>query len=176
MIMIHPRTLSQKTDQFSKSVTKIIEMGFDPSSLMFVHGLATHSGVKKSIWEAKLAVYRSFGWSEDKILSMFKKQPVCMTPSEKKIKTTLDFFVSKLNWTPADISNYPTSLFLSLEKRTIPRCSVLEVLLSNGRMRKGQMGTALIVAENVFLKNYVVKYEDDLPHLLKVYQSRIEGA
>ncbi|KAF8395560.1 hypothetical protein HHK36_019508 [Tetracentron sinense] len=174
MIVIRPRTLSQKTDQFSKSVTKIIEMGFDPSSLMFIHALATHSGVKKGLWEAKLAVYRSFGWSEDEILSMFRKQPVCMTPSEKKIKTALDFFMNKLNWTPADISKYPTSLFLSLEKRTMPRCSVLEILLSSGLMQRRQMGAALIVTEDVFLKNYVVKYEEDLPQLLKVYQNSQE--
>ncbi|KAF8395568.1 hypothetical protein HHK36_019518 [Tetracentron sinense] len=171
MIMIRPRILSLKTYKFSKSVTKIIEMGFDPSSLMFVHGLAALSGVKKGIWEAKLAVYRSYGWSEDEILWMFRKQPVCMAPSAKKIKTALDFFVNKLNWTPADISKYPTTLFLSLEKRTMPRCSVIEVLLSKGLMKKGQMGNALMKAEDVFLKNYVIKYEEDLPQLSMIYQN-----
>ncbi|KAF8395582.1 hypothetical protein HHK36_019532 [Tetracentron sinense] len=173
IIMTNPRTLCLKPDKFSETVMKIIEMGFDPSSLMFIHGLRTLAGMKNGLWEAKLAVYRSFGWSEDEILSMFRKQPMCMGFSEKKISTALDFFMNKLNWTRADISKYPTSLFLSLEKRTMPRCSVIEILLSKGLMKKGQMGTALIVVEDKFLKNYVVKHQEDLPQLLKIYQSKM---
>ncbi|KAF8395571.1 hypothetical protein HHK36_019521 [Tetracentron sinense] len=173
IIMTNPRTLCVKSDKFNETVLKIIKMGFDPSSLMFAHGLWRLLGINKDIWEAKLAVYRSFGWSDDEILSMFRKQPICMAFSEKKISTALDFFMNKLNWTPAEIFKYPTSLFLSLEKRTMPRCSVIEVLLSKGLMKKGQMGTALIVAEDDFLKNYVVKYEEGLPQLLKVYQGKM---
>ncbi|KAF8395579.1 hypothetical protein HHK36_019529 [Tetracentron sinense] len=173
VIMTNPRTLCVKPDKFSEAVMKIIEMGFDPSSFMFAYGLWKLLGIKKSVWEAKLAIYRSFGWSDDEILSMFRKQPTCMAPSEKKISTALDFFMNKLNWTRADIFKYPTTLFLSLEKRTMPRCSVIEVLLSKGLMKKGQMGTALIVTEAVFLKNYVVKYQEDLPQLLEIYQTKM---
>ncbi|KAF8395578.1 hypothetical protein HHK36_019528 [Tetracentron sinense] len=171
--MNNPRTLYVKTDKFSETVMKIIEMGFDSLSLMFAYGLWKLLGIKKSVWEAKLAIYRSFGWLDDEILSMFRKQPNCMTPSEKKISTALDFFMNKLNWTPAYISKYLTALFLSLEKRIMPRCSVIEVLLSKGLMKKCQMGNALIVAEYNFLKNYVVKHQDNLPQLLKIYQTKL---
>ncbi|KAF8395586.1 hypothetical protein HHK36_019536 [Tetracentron sinense] len=173
IIMTYPRTLCVKPDKFSETVMKTIEMGFDPSSLKFAYGLCTLSGMKKGTWEAKLAVYMSFGWSEDEILSMFRKQPTCMASSEKKISTALDFFMNELKWTQADISKYPTSLFLSLEKRTVPRCSVIEILLSKGLMKKGNMGKALKVTENEFLKNYVVKYQEDLPQLLEIYQRRL---
>ncbi|KAF8395615.1 hypothetical protein HHK36_019565 [Tetracentron sinense] len=173
ILMTNPRTLIENPDKFSENVLKILEMGFDPSSLMFAYGLCTFSGMNKGIWEAKLAVYKSFGWTEDEILSVFRKQPVCMVSSEKKISTALDFFMNKLNWTPADISKYPTTLFLSLEKRIMPRCSVFEVLLSKGLMKKGEMGNALIKAEDVFLKNYVFKYQNDLPQLLKIYKTKM---
>ncbi|KAF8395584.1 hypothetical protein HHK36_019534 [Tetracentron sinense] len=173
IIMLNPRTLCFKPDKFREVVMKIIEMGFDSSSLMFAHGLIKLLAMNKGTWEAKLAVYRSFGWSDAEILSMFRKQPNCMGSSEKKISTALDFFMKKLNWTRAYISKYPTTLFLSLEKRTMPRCSVVEVLLSKGLMRKENMGTALLVAEDEFLKNYVVKYQEDLPQLLTIYQSKM---
>ncbi|KAF8395588.1 hypothetical protein HHK36_019538 [Tetracentron sinense] len=173
IIMINPRTLCVKSDKFSETVMKIIEMGFDPSSLVFAYGLCRLLGISKDIWEAKMAVYRSFGWSDDEILSMFRKQPICMAASEKKISTALDFFINKLNWTRAYISKYPTTLFFSLEKRTMPRCSVCEVLLSKGLMKKENMGPALKVTEDEFLKNYVVKYQEDLPQLLKIYQSKM---
>ncbi|KAF8395567.1 hypothetical protein HHK36_019517 [Tetracentron sinense] len=168
IIITRPRLLSLETDHFSRFVTKIVQMGFDPLSLMFVYGLRTLLGMKKSTWEAKLKVYKSFGWSEDEILSMFRKQPVCMAPAEEKISKRLDFFMNKLNLTPAYISKYPTTLVLSLEKRTMPRCSVFDVLVSKGLMKKGSMGKALIVTEDVFLKNYVVRYQEDLPQLLKL--------
>ncbi|KAF8395570.1 hypothetical protein HHK36_019520 [Tetracentron sinense] len=165
--MRNPRTLCVNPNLFSEAIMKIIKMGFDPSSLMFAHGLRRLLGINKGIWEAKLAVYRSFGWSNAKILSLFRKLPMCMGALEKKISIALDFFMNKLNWTPVDISKYPTTLFLSLEKRTMPRCSVFEVLLSKGLMKKAGMGKALKVSEDVFLKKYVVKYEEDLPQLLK---------
>ncbi|KAF8395577.1 hypothetical protein HHK36_019527 [Tetracentron sinense] len=174
ILMTNPRTLCADSDKFSEAVMKIIEMGFDPSSLMFVRGLWRLLGINKGIWEVKLSVYRSFGWSDAEILSMFRKQPGCMASSEKKISTGLDFFMDKLNFTRADIFKYPTYLFLSLEKRTMPRCSVFEVLLSKGLMKKGNMGKALKVAEDEFMNKYVVKYQEDLPQLLKVYQSKSE--
>ncbi|KAF8395572.1 hypothetical protein HHK36_019522 [Tetracentron sinense] len=169
--MRNPRTLCVNPNLFSEAIMKIIKMGFDPSSLMFAHGLRRLLGINKGIWEAKLAVYRSFGWSNAKILSLFRKLPMCMGALEKKISIALDFFMNKLNWTPVDISKYPTPLFLSLEKRTMPRCSVFEVL-SKGLMKKAGMGKALKVSEDVFLKKYVVKYEE-LPQLLKVYQTKM---
>ncbi|KAF8369309.1 hypothetical protein HHK36_032682 [Tetracentron sinense] len=174
ILMTNPRTLCADSDKFSEAVMKIIEMGFDPSSLMFVRGLWRLLGINKGIWEVKLSVYRSFGWSDAEILSMFRKQPGCMASSEKKISTGLDFFMDKLNFTRADIFKYPTYLFLSLEKRTMPRCSVFEVLLSKGLMKKGNMGKALKVAEDEFMNKYVVKYQEDLPQLLKVYQNSRE--
>ncbi|KAF8395581.1 hypothetical protein HHK36_019531 [Tetracentron sinense] len=173
IIMANPRTVCFKPDKFRETFMKTIEMGFDSSSLMFAYGFIKLSGMKKGTWEAKMAVYRSFGWPEDEILSMFRKQPICMGFSEKKISTALDFFMNKLNWTRAYISKYPTALFLSLEKRTMPRCSVFEILLSKGLMKKGNMGKALKVAEDDFLKNYVVKYQEDLPQLLKIYRSKM---
>ncbi|KAF8395585.1 hypothetical protein HHK36_019535 [Tetracentron sinense] len=173
IIMINPRVLCVKPDKFSENVMKIIEIGYDPSTLKFAYGLCILSGMKKGTWEKKLAVYRSFGWSEDEILSMFRKQSTCMVYSEKKISTALDFFMNKLNWTPAYISKYPTALFYSLEKRTVPRCSVFEVLLSKSLMKKWDMGNALKMTEDEFLKNYVVKYQEDLPQLLTIYRSKM---
>ncbi|KAF8395583.1 hypothetical protein HHK36_019533 [Tetracentron sinense] len=144
IIMINPQTLSFKPDKFRVIFMKTIEMGFDSSSLMFAHGLIMLSGMKNGTWEAKMAVYRSFGWRRTRFSLCLESNPL-------------------------------TTLFLSLEKRTMPRCFVFDVLLSKGLMRKENMGPALKVAEDEFLKNYVLKYQEDLPQLLKIYQTKMAG-
>ncbi|KAF8395587.1 hypothetical protein HHK36_019537 [Tetracentron sinense] len=146
MIMTQPRTLCFKPDKLSETVLKTIEMGFDPSSLKFVYGLCTLSRMKKGAWEAKLAVYMSFGWSEDEILSMFRKQPNCMAFGEED-QHSFEFL--------HEHTELDTGLYFQ------------------GLRKKGNMGKALKVTEDEFLKNYVVKYQEDLPQLLKIYQTKM---
>ncbi|OVA13760.1 Mitochodrial transcription termination factor-related [Macleaya cordata] len=173
LVISQPRTLVQKPDQINKIVLELKEMSFSPSNMVFVRGFAVLSGIKKPAWEAKFAVFKSFGWSDQEIMSVFRKQPIVMAASVEKIRTSLDYFMNKQNWTQIEISIFPTVLLLGMEKRVIPRCSVTQVLLSKGLIKKKQMGTALIVAEAVFLKNFVIKYQKEVPELMKLYQSKM---
>ena len=48
-----------------------------------------------------------------------------MLLSEEKITKAMNFFVNKMGYPSADIARHPKVIFFSLEKRIIPRCSVI---------------------------------------------------
>ncbi|KAJ4979212.1 hypothetical protein NE237_009992 [Protea cynaroides] len=169
-----PQLLTWKQPQFNEVVLQTKAMGFDPSSMMFIHAVCALSQMYKTTLEAKLEVFRSFGWSEDEILLVFRKQPNCLTRSEKILRTRLDFFMNKLSWTAAEVAKNPVVLLLSMEKRTVPRYSVIQVLLSQGLMKKKSIRTALILTEDKFLEIFVRKYHQELPQLLKEYKRNME--
>ncbi|EHA8591060.1 putative transcription termination factor MTERF8, chloroplastic [Cocos nucifera] len=126
-------------------------------------------------WERKLAVYRSLGWSEKDTLMAFTKHPYCMLSSDKKIRKVMEFFVKKMNWEPAFVAARPKLLCLSLEKRTIPRCSVFSILESKGVVsRKWGVPTFLLISEKEFLEKYVIKYGKQIPEVLEAYQGKLE--
>ena len=68
-------------------------------------------------------------------------------------------------------THYPVLLGYSLERRIIPRCSVLQALLSKGLIEKTFVPHSLLCAEEVFLQKFVTPYED--PELLKVYEEKL---
>lgn len=173
MIWVRPRTLARDAEEFSDIVEKTKETGFNPSSLMFIHGLCTLSGMKEDKWLSKLHIFKSFGWSEEQFQSLFLKQPKFMTSSEEQIKRALDFFMNKLDWAPDEISKYPLVLFLSFEKRVIPRSSILQHLISKGFIKKTSVGKAFMIREDKFLGKFVMQYLSKDPHLLEMYRKKM---
>ncbi|GFZ04615.1 mitochondrial transcription termination factor family protein [Actinidia rufa] len=129
--------------------------------------------ISKSTWEHKIEVYRKSGWSEADFRMAFKKQPLCMALSEKKITSVMDFLVNKMGWNPTAIARAPTVLFYSLQKRTIPRCLVIKVLILKGLIQKDLcLHTVLKVTDKCFVDKYVTKYEEDVPQLLDVLMEK----
>lgn len=171
MLMLYPQILYKKSDLIKENVLLLLSMGFCPSSMMFLHGLNVLVGMKKSTWDKKMAAYKSFGWSEDEVLFAFKKHPFFMSVSVKKISLGLDFLIYSLKWTREDIARNPSVMSLSFRKRVIPRCHVLQKLLSKKLISKTSIGQALRVTEYVFLEKYVSKYCNEIPVLLEMYQS-----
>ncbi|OVA02266.1 Mitochodrial transcription termination factor-related [Macleaya cordata] len=144
---------------------------------MFTHAVRVIAGMSKSSWERKLMVYREFGWSDNDILSAFKKQPYCMLISEEKIRRVVEFFLEKLKLKPSEILYRPTLLRFSLEKRIVPRCAVVKILYSKGIKRKKLiMSTVLNMSERNFLEKFVIKYQETTPEVMKAYKGGIEFA
>ncbi|KAJ4836773.1 hypothetical protein Tsubulata_031078 [Turnera subulata] len=105
---------------------------------------------------------------------MFKKNPLCMTYSEAKLRGTLDFYVNKLGWGHSYLVSYPHLLGLSLKKRIIVRDSVIQFLLSKGLIQKGAYFPTvflLLLTEENFLNKYVNCYED-ANELQKLYRQK----
>jgi mTERF domain-containing protein len=98
-----------------------------------------------------------------------------MMLSEKKIMKGLDFFVNKMGWPSKEIVHCPVILFLSLEKRIIPRCKVIQVLWSKGLIKKDiSLNTVLLPVEKRFLERFVTKFEEEVPQLLSVYEGKVD--
>lgn len=103
----------------------------------------------------------------------FRKHPNFMLLSEKKILTVLDFIVNKIGRHSRLVAQYPYILFYSVEKRIIPRCSVVHLLSLKGLVKKDwSLAAVLWHAEKRFLDKYVKKYAEELPQLYDFYKSK----
>ncbi|KAJ4835806.1 hypothetical protein Tsubulata_031348 [Turnera subulata] len=151
-------------------VEELKEMGFDPSSKIFVRALIVRRGYNEPTWRKKIDVYMSWGFKEEEVFGMFKRDPLCMARSEKKISAVVDFFVNKLGWGISVITKDPPFLGRSLEKRFIPRDSVIQSLLSRGLIEKNSYCPKVFKhRDEVFLDRYVNCYEC-ADELLKLYE------
>jgi len=175
MFLIQPKLLLVRTYRFSEIVSDVMKLGFDPNSLLFVSAIRVMAVMSKTLWEQKVEAYKSFGLSKDEIYSTFKRQPLFMIVSEMKIKKLMAFFVNKLKMKPLLISKNPNLLLLSLEKRIIPRCSVLQLLMSKGLIKAD---TNLVrvwrMTEKKFVEKLVCKYQNEVPDVVRAHQGKIE--
>ncbi|XP_077249363.1 uncharacterized protein LOC143888858 [Tasmannia lanceolata] len=175
MILKHPRTMMLNNSRLREIVGMVKEMGFNPVKAHFIVAVRVMSAISKLNWEGKLDVYRSLGWSEAEIFSAFKWYPNQILMSEKKIRRGMDYFVTKMNCKPSVISKYLNILSFSLDKRIIPRCSVLQVLMSKGLIKKVFCLVPVLKAnEKKFLEKYVIKNLERVPELLSLYKGEME--
>ncbi|KAK1278132.1 hypothetical protein QJS04_geneDACA003509 [Acorus gramineus] len=174
MIKQQPRLfLTLHSDRFTKAITKVKAMDFRPSSSSFYLALCSILSKSESNWEAKFELYRSFGWSEDDILSAFKKQPQIMNLSQDKLRKMMNFFLKEPGLGLSIVSNCPNLMLYSLERTVIPRYSVIHVLKSLGFLTKDvKLTTICQLNEEKFLEKYVIKYQDKVPQPLQAYHKR----
>ncbi|XP_058079159.1 transcription termination factor MTERF5, chloroplastic-like isoform X2 [Magnolia sinica] len=176
LLMGQPLTLIVKSDRFNEIVKMVQEMGFNPSTYMFVEAVRVIAALSRPMWYTKFEVYRSLGCSNEEILLAFRKRPGCIAISEEKIRSCMNFFVKELGWNPSSILvYYPNLLSLSLEKRIVPRHRFWQFLVSKGLIKKdGKFVKIFMVAsEKRFLENYVMKHQAKVPEILKIYEGMI---
>lgn len=180
LLLAHfPETMMQKHEEFCRTVMEVAEMGFHPKKTVFVLAVHAISGKgNKSIWERCFEVYRKWGWPKDDILEAFRRHPHCIMLSEEKINKNMEFLVKKMGWPSKMIVRLPVVLFFSLEKRIVPRCSVVQVLLSKGLVKEDlSLATVLLLpVEKLFLERFVARYKKEVPGLLDVYQGKIAAS
>ncbi|KAL2535565.1 Mitochondrial transcription termination factor family protein [Forsythia ovata] len=170
----YPEAIGQKHDQFIEIVAEVKEMGFDPLKSTFVLAIHARSGEgNKALWARCYENYRKWGWSKDDIYMAFKKHPNCMLLSEKKISGVLSFLVTKMGFESRMMAQYPQLIFYSLEKRIIPRCSVVHLLSLKGLVRKDKsLSTILCLTDKYFLDKFVTKYSEEVPQLFDIYKGK----
>ncbi|KAJ7965044.1 Transcription termination factor like [Quillaja saponaria] len=151
------------------------EMGFIHMKSEFVLAIQVFAKLNKSRrWEYKLQVYEKWRWSKDVTLLAFKKHPICMLLSEDKITKSMNFLVNEMGWPSEAIARYPLILFFSLEKRIVPRCSVVQVLKLKGLIQTDvSLATLMTCKEEKFLKNVVANFPENAPLLLDVYKGQM---
>ena len=120
-----------------------------------------------------MAIYKQWGLSEDAIWLAFKKHLRFMSSLEKKITITMDLLVTKMGQEPVEIARVPSALCYSLDKWIVPRCSIIKTLMSKGFL-KGNVAlpTTFVSPNKVFLEMFVMKYKEELPHLLSIFQGK----
>lgn len=174
MVVMEPIILSVNTAFLREVMKRVEELGFERGSGLYVMAIHAMCSMKKSIWEAKIELLKSLGWSQNEIFYAFRKMPLFMKCSEKKIKAGMDFFVNKLRWRPSDVARHPMLLMFSLEGRLIPRSKVWKILKYKELVDEGELKRMLKLNENDFLRFYVTKYEKEVPYLLKAYGGELE--
>ncbi|KAL1829435.1 hypothetical protein ACET3Z_007847 [Daucus carota] len=164
----------KKHDKFCKVVEKVRDMGFDVSSYSFRRAVNTMCLISDETWEAKCKVYRSFGFSDDEIVLMFKKLPAVVAYSEKRIRQVVGFYVEKLGWPQSRLAVMPYVTAFSLEKRIVPRCSVLQALESRKSITsKLGLYQILVMADSAFLEKYVIAHIVEVPDVMDAYTGKL---
>jgi mTERF domain-containing protein len=174
-LFIRPAVLLVRTCRLTEVASEVMKLGFDPNCLGFVMAIRVMAITSKKLWEEKVEAYKSFGLSKDEIYSAFNRNPLFMFVSKKKIKKLMGFFVNKLKMKPSLISKNPILPAFSLEKRIIPRCSVLQLLMSKGLiMADTNIVRAWRITEKQFLDKFVCKYQNEVPDVVIAHQGKIE--
>ncbi|KAL5708813.1 hypothetical protein ACHQM5_019570 [Ranunculus cassubicifolius] len=148
-------------------------MKFDQSRYAFAMAISGLSSMCISSLEAKFDVYRSWGWSEDELGSAFRKAPYCIKLSKENIMSKMNYFVNKMSYAPSYIAEQPSVLSYSLEKRIIPRCFVMQVLIAKGLVKEPPtLCTFLTLAGDKFLEKYITPFKKEVPELMNAYQGK----
>jgi mTERF domain-containing protein len=176
LVTNYPSAAFTKHAKFAEVVHQVMEMGFDPTKTVFVLAIQVLVKMSKPKLESRLELYKRWGWSKDMALEAFKRFPNCMLSSEEKITKTMDFLVNKIGSPSKHIVTNATVIKLSLEKRIIPRWSVVQILLAKGLVKNNlALGTFLKPTERKFLEHFVIRFQDDVPELLNVYQCKMSS-
>ncbi|KAI5446347.1 hypothetical protein KIW84_014258, partial [Lathyrus oleraceus] len=152
------------------------EMGFnDPSNVNFCIALLAKRAMSKSRWDAKVVVFKRWGWSDEMVLQAFRKRPLCMLSSPEKINKVMRFWVNELGWNSSALVKRPDIFSYSLENRIIPRACVVSYLISKGLIENNvEVSTPFAVNEKVFLEKYVQSFKEERHDLLKLYQEKMD--
>ncbi|XP_062173672.1 transcription termination factor MTERF2, chloroplastic-like [Alnus glutinosa] len=172
----YPSVAFIKHTRFVEAAQQVTEIGFDPLKTEFVLAIQALLKMSKQKLESRLELYKRWGWSRDTALAAFKRHPNCMVVSEENMTKTMDFLVNKSGWPSTDIASIPRVINISLEKRIIPRWSVVQILQAKGLVKNNlALATFLLPSERVFLEKFVIRFRDDVPQLLKVYQGKMSA-
>ncbi|RAL47003.1 hypothetical protein DM860_017044 [Cuscuta australis] len=159
------------TRWFQERVDMLVnDFGLPRGSSKLFYAVRATSNLSKSKMERKLAIFRSFGWSESEIVTTFSTQPNYFALSEASIQRKLDYYMNKLGLKPAYMSAIPF-LSYSLEKRVIPRIEVVTHTLKE--KKRPSLYAIICLAESKFEAKYLLPYKDVMPDLYESYKSKV---
>ncbi|KAL1830751.1 hypothetical protein ACET3Z_000402 [Daucus carota] len=175
-LQVQPRVLMLGSDRFKVVVREVLEMGFEPVKGHFLTAINALVGLSKENRERKWDLFKKWGWTDDEILLAFRKQPNVLVVSEEKLERVFGFLIKKMGWNAADVWSCPIVILHSLENWTMPRCLVVQFLLSKGVLPKDTtLNNFIVPMENRFKDKYVDKYCLKYPQVLKLYKRTVEA-
>ncbi|XP_061362344.1 transcription termination factor MTERF2, chloroplastic-like [Gastrolobium bilobum] len=175
LIVNFPSAAYAKHSKFVEAVKTVKEIGCNPLQTTFVMAVQVILSMRKATWESRFEVYERWGWNREITLGAFRKFPSFMKCSEETITKKMSFIVKDMVWPSEDIVKYPTVLSYSLEKRIIPRLSVIKILKSKCLVENNlHLGSFMCQTEEKFLKKFVINFQEDVPLLPDVYKGLID--
>ncbi|XP_058186985.1 uncharacterized protein LOC131303938 isoform X1 [Rhododendron vialii] len=151
-------------------VSRVLDMGFSVDSRMFVPAVLTVGGMTRESFSRKIELLRSFGFSMDECMDMFRRAPTFLRPSVDKLKFKIDFFLNDLELDRCALVSWPNCLTYSIENRVIPRYRVLRVIMSKGLLQKEpSLNYVLTSSEEKFLGKLISRFPDDAEEILEIY-------
>ncbi|MED6159972.1 hypothetical protein PIB30_047132 [Stylosanthes scabra] len=157
----------------TKTVDEVKKLGIDPSQVKFAIALQAKKTVKKALWDAKVDVLKSWGWSEETLSEAFRRSPLYMLSSKDKINKVMKLWVNQLGWDPLVLAKMPWLFGYNLETRIIPRAFVLQHLLEKGLINNNDVrALPFCVSEDMFLNKFVECFTKEKSQLLKIYHEK----
>ncbi|WJX27900.1 hypothetical protein P8452_16677 [Trifolium repens] len=91
------RLLQQRPSIFGstdliKSLEEVKGLGFDPSMTTF------EAALSKKLWDEKVDTFKKWGWSDEDIDNVFRRQPNLLFASLDKINLLMNFWINQLGW------------------------------------------------------------------------------
>lgn len=159
-------------DSMKALIEQTEKLGFARDSGMFMQGLSVVAMLTRPTLEKKMELFKRFGWSEADVLLAVKKYPNILTLSEENVHLKMKFLEEQVGCSQSYIKLRPSLLAYSLEKRLMPRHSVLKILKSKKLIKKDlDFNTAMATSEEQFVDKFVLSYEEQVPNLHQIYAS-----
>jgi len=160
-----------------KSLEEVKGLGFDPSTAAFGTALIAKKCLSKILWDKKVDVFKKWGWSDEVVIRVFRRQPNLMLTSIDKINLVMSFWVNQMGWDSLALTKCPLMFSYSLPKRIIPRASVLQFLLMKGLREKDASIVRLFAcSESMFLNKFVFSFKEESDYLFKLYDEKMKLA
>ncbi|CAJ2662099.1 unnamed protein product [Trifolium pratense] len=160
-----------------QSIEELKDLGINPSRISFGIALKAKLTVSKTLWKEKVNAFKKWGWSDEDVREAFKKMPHCMLASIDKINLVMSFWVNQLGWDALALVKGPAIFSNSLDKRIIPRASVVQFLLKKGlRKKDASLTYPFVVSEQLFLDMFIKPFKEDSSYLLKLYEEKLSLA
>jgi mTERF domain-containing protein len=165
---------NKKVDVFKKQgwSDEVKGLGFNPSTTTFQYALS------RKLKKEKVDNFKKWGLSDKDIDNAFSVRPDLGWVSLDKINLVMNFWINQLGWDSLALIKCPIIFCLSLEKRIIPRASVLQFLLMKGLREKDSSLVTPIYKheEKFFLKRFVFRFKGESDYLLKLYEDKMKLA
>ncbi|XP_068494771.1 transcription termination factor MTERF2, chloroplastic-like [Phaseolus vulgaris] len=175
LLMVNfPSAAMGKHSRFVEVFERIKKIGFDHKKTNFVMAIQVLLTMREGAWESKFKIYERWGWNWEMALQAFVKFPNFMKLSEETVTKKMTFLVKDMGLPSLDIAAYPPILAYNLENRIIPRLTVIKILKSKGLLKSSlSFGSYMGMTEEIFLKKFVIGFQEDLPLLPDVYKGLI---
>jgi len=110
------------------------------------------------------------------VLAMVRKQPHVLGMSEKKLQGNMDFLARDAGLEVPYIVRRPALLMYSVERRLLPRHSLLKILKAKELLKddRDYYATAS-VCEKIFVEKFVHPFKKQVPGLIDDYASKCLG-